>query len=148
MLFKSPEIGLQWAHAHPETRTAVTFIDSQIKAWGLPQITLTDVVRTPDEQERIYLPTFLARGFSETEARQEARAKFSWHLCECAVDFRSSGAPYSEPDSKRIWDFMSESFKSPMWELLFHDVGLGKHFHVGYRDYGARRNYEKGPANA
>ncbi len=130
MLFKSPEVGLQWATCNPKTRAAVTFVDAQIQSWGLPQITITELSRTHQQNIEIYTKAFLKEGHAPDEALALAEAKVSYHLIDCAADFRSSGAPYSSKDNDRIHGWMKERFPSEDFEVLFHDLGSGLHHHL------------------
>lgn len=132
MLFKSPEIGLQWLRCHDKTRAAVTSIDAQVQLWRLPQITITELSRTHADNTVIYLDAFLKEGHAPDEALAMAEEKLSYHLegVECACDFRSSGEPYSPKDNDRIHGWMKEQFPSEKWEVLFHDVGRGLHHHI------------------
>lgn len=130
MLFKSPELGLQWLRCHPKTRTAVTAVDAQIQLWRLPEITITELARTANQNTAIYVAMFLREGLEPDEALSRAEAKLSYHLVDAAADFRSSKEPYSSADNDRIHGWMKEQFPSAQYEVLFHDLGLGLHHHI------------------
>jgi hypothetical protein len=138
MLFKSPEIGLQWLRCHHKTKEAVTSIDAQVQLWRLPELTITSLARTHAENTTIYLGTFLREGHEPAEALAMAEEKLSYHLegVECAADFRSSGEPYSPSTNDRIHGWMKDQFPSDRYEVLFHDVGRGMHHHLAFKDHG------------
>jgi LAS superfamily LD-carboxypeptidase LdcB len=105
---------------------------------GFPEITITEVFRTPEQQEAIYWKSLLASEGTEERARAAARAKWSWHLGRCAVDFRSHS--YSKTQQVAILNWLQERCPKPAWETLLHAVGSdAEHFHVGFRDYSRRR---------
>lgn len=135
MLFKSPELGLQWLRCHPKTRTAITSVDAQIQLWRLPQITVTELSRTHGQNVAIYTDMFLKEGLEPDEALARAEAKLSYHLegVESACDFRSSAEPYSPADNDRIHGWMKDQFPGAQWEILFHDVGKGLHHHAAFK---------------
>lgn len=154
MLFKTPQIQSEFANLHPELRVLLHDLDEWLFDSKMERLTVTDALRTPADQERIYLPKFLKKGLPEDEAREEARAQFSWHLLGCAADFRHTFKPYTEEEQKHIWEWLKERCdvtkpdlgqkeKAPEWELLLHDVGLGKHFHVARRDFLLLRKWEQ-----
>ncbi len=134
MLFKTALIGTQYAALHPELRRVLGELAAQNKEWDLPQLVLTEAFRTPEEQEDIYWRMFSS--LPPAEARMKARRKFSWHLCGCAVDVRTG-------DALRALAWLQGKYPGPEFELLVHDVGLGKHLHVAYRDFGWRKKYEQ-----
>lgn len=142
MHFKTPEIGLQWGSLHPELRTRLGELDEFLNESGLPTFTVTDAIRTPDEQEGLWWGDYLKKGYLETEARAKARAQFSWHLVATAADFRGF-KPWGE-ERARVWGWLKQHCASSEWELLEHDVGTGRHFHLAYRDFGRRKKWEHG----
>lgn len=143
MLFKTTAIASQFRNLHPDLRAVLHVLDAQLEFWKLPPLTVTDAIRTQEEQERIYTPHYLAKGFPEDEARRMARRKFSWHLAGTGADFRSSGQPYSDEEVDQISEWLHVKCSGPEWELLFHDVGHGKHFHVARRCFLWRRKWEQ-----
>ena len=78
-----------------------------------------------------------SKGLPETEARAEARKKFSWHLARCAVDLRNRH--YTPVQLQQVMEFLQRDRKHPLWEILNHDVGRGDHLHIGRRDYSWRK---------
>ncbi len=130
MLFKSPELGLQWLRCHPKARAAVTAVDAQIQLWRLPEVTITELSRTYQQNVGIYTAAFLKEGHPPDEALAMAEEKLSYHLVDAACDFRSSKEPYSSTDNDRIHGWMKEQFPSASYEVLFHDLGTGLHHHI------------------
>ncbi len=143
MLFKTTAIASQFRDLHPDLRALLHVLDAQLEFWKLSPLTVTDAIRTTEEQERIYAPSFAAKGFSEDEARRMARRKFSWHLVGTGADFRSSGQPYSDEEQDQISEWLHAKCPGAMWELLLHDIGHGKHFHVAKRDWVWRQKWER-----
>lgn len=132
--FKTPAMEAQFKSVHPELRVMLHDIDEWLFDSGLERMTITDVLRTREEQERIYTPYYLARGFSEAESRQLARERFSWHLVGSAADFRHTVHPYSTAELQKIDAHLKKTCPSDKWELLLHDMGHGLHFHMARRE--------------
>lgn len=132
--FKTPEIGTHWGKLHPELRGLLRHLDDWLFDSGMERPTITETFRTDDEQQRIYTPHFLEQGYPLNEARRLARAKFTWHREYSAVDFRHSIKPYTEAERGKIWLRLRELCPQSKWELLEHDVGFGKHFHIARRE--------------
>lgn len=146
MLFKSTAMASEFRDLHPDLRSVLLVLDAQLDFWKLPPLTITDLLRTPVDQERLYTPQYLAKGFSDEDARRMARKKFSWHLVGAAADFRSSGPPYSDDERDRVSEWLNQKCGGSGWELLLHDIGHGKHFHVGRRDWTWKGRWEAGRA--
>jgi hypothetical protein len=140
VLFKTLAIGTQWTVIHPELRSAIGQLGTALEDWGLPPLTVTEALRNAREQEEIYWRTYAAKRLDEAAAREKARHQFSWHLLGCAADFRGS-KPWAPEEERRIRTWLGERCEKPKWEVLFHDVGQGLHFHVAVRDYGWRRRW-------
>jgi hypothetical protein len=132
--FKTPAMEAQFKSVHPDVRVLVHDLDEWLFESKMERLTVTDVWRTAEEQERIYTPYYLARGFSEKESRQLARERFSWHRVGSAVDFRHSVKPYSQEEQDRIFAWLKAQCPTEKWELLLHTVGHGLHFHVARRE--------------
>ncbi len=143
MLFKSTAIASQFRDLHPDLKAVLYVLDAQLDFWKLPPLTVTDALRSADEQEALYTTHYLKKGFAQDEAERMARKKFSWHRVGTAVDFRSSGHPYTDDERDQISQWLHEKCPSPEWELLFHDIGHGKHFHVARQDFLWRRKWEQ-----
>lgn len=121
------------------------------KGWEAPFITC--IRRTPDDQERIYLPFAekLVRSFqmglhlsdkervlaaelakmTPEQRKAWARAKFSWHIALCAVDIRNRA--YSRTQRVAIMNHLRFGTNTTDWEILEHDVGRGDHVHLALR---------------
>jgi hypothetical protein len=132
VLFKTPLIGTQYASLHPALKRALTELDSVVTGWGLPQITLTEALRTRAENTGIYTAQYLAQD----------------HLCMTAADYRSSGLPYSATDWDRVQKWLKSKYQKPMWEVLVHDIGIGLHGHLAICDFNWRRKFEQQEATA
>lgn len=132
--FKTPALEAQFESLHPDVRVLLHDLDEWLFDSGMERLTVTDILRTREEQERIYTPYYLARGFSETESRQMARERFSWHLVSSAADFRHSIRPYTQEEQGTILARLHGLCPKDKWELLLHDLGMGLHFHVARRE--------------
>lgn len=142
MLFKTASIGAQWANIHPVVRIVLGELDDVLAGWSLSTLTITDAERGLDTQEELYWKSYMAAGFVEAVARQKARAKFSWHLASCAADFRGS-KPWGPENEAKVFQWLKQRCPGPQWETLYHEVGAGLHFHVAYRDFSWRRQWER-----
>jgi hypothetical protein len=135
MFFKTAKIAGEWVSLHPDTRAALCGLDDWMFENGLERMTITDALRTPDNQEALYTKYYVDKGFKTPEARRLARKKFSWHLVGSAADFRHSIKPYSKADMEKITARLKVVCQpSRDWELLLHSVGHGLHFHVARRE--------------
>lgn len=139
MRFKTPSLAQEFARLHPDVIAAVKALDDFSHANRLPELVVTHAIRTPAQQEAIYWRSIAkAKGLSEAEARAEARRKFSWHLCRCAVDLRNNH--YTAVQLAQVMDFLKRGREAPLWEVISHDVGRGNHLHLGRRDFSWRRD--------
>lgn len=153
MLYKTTAIASQFRGSHPALKTLFFVLDAQLDFWKLPPLTVTDAHRTREEQRTLYTPHYLAKGFSLANAQRMAENKFSWHLAKCALDFRSSGQPYSDDEEDKISLWLDDKCKAPpaepgepeplTWELLLHNLGYGRHFHVAVRDWDWHSRWER-----
>lgn len=131
--FKTPALEAQWPVLHPKLRVVLQLVDDWLFENGMERITVTDLLRTPADQERIYTPVFMGQGIPKDKAAQLARHRFSWHLVGSAADFRHSVKPYTQAEVDRINMKLQDLCPPSAWELLHHSVGLGMHFHVAIR---------------
>ena len=143
MLFKTPRIASEYPLLHGDLREKLVQLSGQLAAWGLPEFTITDAIRTREEQAAIYLPHYRAKGFSETEALQLGRNKPSWHLPGFAADFRGSTRHYTREENARIRSWLEEHCPRKEWEVLLHNLGTGMHWHLGRRDFVGLRAWEQ-----
>lgn len=143
MQFKTTVLATGYMGAHPRLRRALTEFDEQLAAWKLPELMVTDVLRTHEENVDIYRKFYRKQGHTVADADRLAKARFSWHMVGCAADFRSSKEPYAIPDAVRITRWLRSKHPSPMWEVLKHSVGLGEHWHLAFCEYAKRREYEQ-----
>jgi hypothetical protein len=163
MKFKLAAMEVEFDGLHPELSSLVRVFDAWSYEHGLPEPVITEVLRTPAEQERIYT-RFAQRlvdklnakvrmsdhekaeatrfaEMTEEQRKKWARSRFSWHLVACGVDLRNSY--YSAEQLERVMAFLKEGRVSPLWEILAHDVSAGNHIHLGRRDFGWRNTYPK-----
>jgi|GEM_PF-5620059 len=168
MQFAKPALELEFSGLHPETKQLVLDLDAWGLTAGLPEVVVTCVLRTKDEQEKIYSPfarnalrkqmedltlnstettALLAvrehmtkDGISERAAvARWARSRFSWHLVACAVDLRNRH--YTAEQRKQVMAWLRTNRGQPQWEILEHDVGRGDHIHIGRRDPSWRNTF-------
>lgn len=141
MKYLRPELELEVQALHPKVRAKLDELEAWSRDEGLPEPVVTNVLRTEDDQERLYLGLYLSRGHSPDIAREKARARFSWHLVACAVDLRNRH--YTPPQRKAVMQFLRQQCAPGEWELLEHDIGRGDHIHVAVRDEQWRLTYQK-----
>jgi hypothetical protein len=119
VLFKTTNVSAELRAAHPEIRALANDLDTQMKKWGLGQLTVTAVARTQD---------FYPDG------------RFSWHLCNCAWDIRTKG--YSAQDVARIVAWLQG--RAFTLGAKVDVVDEGDHVHLELEDHEWRRRYEQG----
>jgi hypothetical protein len=152
--FKEPHMALEFQdQLHPRLRDAVDSLASWSRDHGLPDVMVTEVIRTERDQERIYTAhadrliyrmkindglspdeealALKLVNFDRDDIMAWARARFSWHCVGCAVDLRSKH--YSGPQKSAVAAFLKTRCTGPEWEFLEHDVS-GPHFHLALRD--------------
>ena len=141
MKFKTDRLSTELALVHPEVSRLMDDLDVWCASQGIHEPIITHAIRTIGEQEAIYTPLYIKTGFDEDSSRMRARGKFSWHLCRCAVDFRSSH--YSNNDIRAVYGFIKQRIlgRTTLFEFMQHDVGQGDHFHLGFRDYEWKKLY-------
>lgn len=142
MKFKKPELELEFvAGIHPQLQAKIKDLDEWCLANGYPEVTLTHVLRTKDDQIDIYWLSIQKAnpGMTVQAARNAAAKKFSWHLVGCAVDIRNT--VYTTTQLVNINAHLKLKTKPGVWEILNHDVGRGEHLHVGIRDVNWRNTY-------
>jgi hypothetical protein len=144
MFFKFANLEMEYlASLHPKVKAKLEGLDKWLKDKGYPELVVTHVLRSPDFQENTYWKRIKSQSsgkLSDVEAKAKARAKFSWHLVGCAADLRNS--TYTAIQLRTIMAKLKENTNLSEYEILSHDVGRGEHLHIGYRDYGRRKEYE------
>lgn len=135
MKFAGPGIALEYENAHPKTKALVEAVDSFCTESGFPEVVLTDVERVED---------FYAQNNLKAKA-------FSWHFAcpgeksgttvVCGVDMRTKH--WTDKQRHDVQSFVQTKCNSAEWEVITRDHGTGPHFHVAYRDFGARRRWEQ-----
>ena len=130
-------------------RDVVRELDRHCVQQGYPNLTLTEVFRTPEQSQAYYFKhqqtlkarykagrmlsqtdTLIAK-LDDASAKKWARAKFSYHRANCAVDIRNS--VYSPRQMIELMRFLETKCPLPLWEVLSHDVSNGAHIHCGIR---------------
>lgn len=135
MFFKSTKIGGEWISLHPDLRAVLHGLDDWMFENKLERMTITDALRTQQDQEDIYTPYYRERGYTPVEAKRLARGRFSWHLVGSAADFRHTVKPYTTAEMGEITARLKQVCQpASNWELLLHTVGRGLHFHVARRE--------------
>lgn len=152
MIFLTAKMQAAWERAHPELKEALGWLETRSLELGAGELVITDLDRTPADQERIYLAYFLRllaedkagrlngpkleeakplRGLREEQLRARARGRFSWHLSSSAADVRTRTMP---PKARvALVNLAKSRLPFPAWEVLAHDVA-GDHLHIGRRD--------------
>ncbi len=142
MKFKTPVLELEFtAGLHPRVKAKIEDLDAWCQANHYPEVTLTHILRTKDEQIDIYWTSIQKAnpGMTIQAARNAAAKKFSWHLVGCAVDIRNT--VYTLQQLVNIQAHLKLRTKPGEWEVLNHDVGRGEHLHCGLKDVSWRNTY-------
>lgn len=147
---------------HPDLRAFLLTLDAWLKAEGLPELTITMLGRTIDEEVSIYLGFWvglmerLKRGDEtltkkeETLAREkskktpavlmaEAKSLFSYHFCWCAADIRDK--QYTHEQKAEVIKWIKAQCQPPLWLVLEHDI-TAPHIHVQRTDFAWRTKFD------
>ncbi len=133
MNYKYDRLRKEFILLHPKPKDLIDNLDQVLQAKGWQSVNLTEIVRTKKDQENYYWEQVMADlKCTEEIARTTARAKPSWHLWFCAVDFTSK--IYTPEQCKFILDYLKSGRPGPTWEIFHHNIGRGSHFHVAFED--------------
>lgn len=124
MKFDTPRIQSEWPDIHPDVRAEVEKLDAYCTKLGMPEVVVTCLHRTREENFEIY-----------------GEDKFSWHCVWSAADLRSR--EYTRPERDMLMEFIRKECGQPFWEVLEHDVGRGSHWHLGRRDFAWRKQHQQ-----
>lgn len=125
MKFTRPELAHQFAVLlHEETRKVAEEFDRWTVQQGMPEAVVTAISRDA--------PFYTAKGLR--------KPKFSWHFTDCAVDFRNRHYTPAQKQKCRVW--LKQRLTGSQWEVVLKDHGTGPHFHIAYRDFSRRREWE------
>jgi tryptophan 2,3-dioxygenase len=163
--YAEPEFLQQFLGSHPALIDALRDFEAWLRKNDLPEPTLTQVWRTPRQQEDIYFgiwKSLLSRykskqpmtqaelkkaialsTLTDEQLRERAREKFSWHLCRCAVDIRAR--QYSEAQMVKIAAWLTGRCPAPIWEIITEEHGTGIHVHCAMKSFEWRRKYTQKP---
>jgi hypothetical protein len=139
MRFKTSNTELEWAALHPLLKDLISRLDAYCLDEGIPEVVITEILRSPADQERLYWRQ-MQREFSLSEdaARHKARAKDSMHLWGCAVDLRESHWLAGQKKQVVNWlriEMAKISKKPGFWEFLPDIHGSGPHVHIARKDH-------------
>jgi hypothetical protein len=142
VLFKTTALASEFFRIHPDLRRVLFELDAKVSEWGFPDLTLTHLHRTLDQQEDFKWRRFAKQGLAEAAARTKARRLFSWHLADCGADFRRH--VYNPEQVREISNWLRARCPSPVWEFIDEEEGgTAPHFHLANQDYSWRRRYER-----
>ncbi len=145
MRHKTPELELEFSGLHPLIRDLILDLDAYSRANGLPEVVITECLRTPEDQERLYWKQLKRDlNISEDAARRQAKQKFSWHLCAAAIDIRTSHYTPRQYETVKahLQLAMAKVSKRPgFWEFLPDKHGTGAHCHIARKDAKFRDDY-------
>lgn len=140
MLYKTASLANELRDAHPDLRKVLGELETQCGEWGLGEFTITDCFRTPAQLVALYVAKFLAEGASKATAAKRAAARKSWHCWRTAVDFRNKAWTADERAMVEAW--LRNRCPRVDWEVLFHSVAGGLHFHLARTDPAWRKRWE------
>lgn len=141
MLYKQASLQAELRDSHPDLRKVLGELEEQLRAWGLGEFTITDCWRTPAQLFAMYVAKFVAEGASKATAEKRARARRSRHCWRCAVDFRNHAWTADERQMVEAW--LRKRCPREEWEVLFHSVAGGLHFHLAKKDEVWRERWEE-----
>jgi hypothetical protein len=132
MNFKQPWLKAELARAHPDCREVAARFEAWSAETGLPEPCITAISRRPDFYALNKLPA----------------NENSWHLVDCAVDFRISQYTYEQLATAIRW-FERELLGKKdtrtggrLWEVVSKLHGTGPHIHIGRRDFRWRDEFK------
>jgi hypothetical protein len=119
--FKHPQVELEWRDpsTHDELKRLLISLDVWCQGEGIEGVVLTDVFRTPSFYKEY---------------------RWSWHYVGCAADLRIWH--WSPAQQAKAIQWLKEQASGSEWEVVVEDHGTGPHFHVAYRDFRRRREWE------
>lgn len=163
MKFKEPQLEMEFNAMHPDVRRTVMNLDVWSREQGIPEVVVTQVLRSDADQESIYtrhadaLIAKLRNGarlppadkalaekleaMSAAGRRKWARERFSWHKIGAAADLRNKH--YTPAQLAAVMAHLRTGRAGPDWEILSHDVHSGSHLHVGRKDFLYRKDFEQ-----
>ena len=144
MRFKYPHLAAEYDVIHPRVKLATKDMEDYCFRHKLEEPMATHIQRTKKQQIEIYWKGIQKeRKCSEAKAKELAGKKWTWHFVLCAIDLRDY--IYTKKQVQDIVSFLKTKYclvrENPAdqrldgYEILFHDVGAGTHFHIGYRDH-------------
>jgi predicted alpha/beta hydrolase len=151
--FSDDQMALEFKDGLEEdVRHIVEALDQWSRENKFPEVVVTQVLRSVDEQEDIYSryglgllaklksgesmgPKERALAFelaklSLPELRKWARGKFTWHMVGCAVDLRSRH--YRASQLVEVIEFLQKRLAPYPHELLAHDI-TAPHVHLAIK---------------
>jgi hypothetical protein len=151
--FKDETMAIEFKDGLEEdVRHIIEALDQWSRENGIPEVVVTQILRSVDEQEDIYsryaieIRQKLQKGesmgpkeralaselvkLSLPELRKWARGKFTWHMVGCAVDLRSRH--YKASQLVEVIEFLQKRLAPYPHELLAHDI-TAPHIHVAIK---------------
>jgi hypothetical protein len=134
MLYKDQRIEREFKLLHPELLKLAGELEAYCRAKHYAEPVSTHVKRYGTEQVDIYWKNIMAtKKVTEVEAKALAAKRPTLHYHLLAFDLRSF--IYTPMQMKDLLQWLeSRCPKAKGWEILYHDVGRGNHFHIGYND--------------
>lgn len=126
MKYAEAGLELEFAAMHPEVRMVAYLFDAWCGGKKYAEPVITDVHRSPN----FY-------------SQRNLKPVDSWHLYDCAVDFRTHiYSPIEYGVIKQWWGMMCAD--RTRWELITEPHGTGPHLHVARRDHRWKEAYRRG----
>lgn len=134
MQFKYAQLGQEYSKLHPKLLIVGEGLTEYCFKQKLPEPVATHILRTRAQQIDIYWRNIMmARKCTEQEAKLLAAKQDTWHFYFAAMDLRDF--IYTQNQITQLLGYLKGTLcAGPEWELLYHDVGRGNHFHIGIRD--------------
>lgn len=134
MLYKTQRIEAEFQTLHPELLKVARELETYCKAKHYAEPVATHVKRYGVEQVDIYWKNIMrTQKVSEAAARSLAAKRPTLHFHLLAFDLRDF--IYTPMQVRDLLQWLEARCpKAKGWEILYHDVGRGNHFHIGYHD--------------
>lgn len=134
MLFKTARVEAEFKKLHPELLKVGEELNAYCRAKRYAEPVATHVLRYGSEQVDIYWQNIMrTQKVSEAAAKALAAKRPTLHFHLLAFDLRDYIYTPIQIKDLLQW-FEARCPKAKGWEILYHDVGRGNHFHVGFHD--------------
>lgn len=142
MQYKYEHIRNEYLKLPGQVKEVMTDLEAYCRSKGYAEPMATEISRTRKRNIEYYTPGIMKKNpdFTKEQAEAEAAKRWTWHLVDCCIDLRDW--VWTPAQIQDILNFLKARCQGSLWEILYHDIGKGMHFHVGYRDFARRKEFE------